>query len=252
VTSAPLRFGLIPWRCWDSIPKCITGLRIVFTGIVQDIGTVVQVRRLRGDVRLSIQLDKIRARDCEVGDSVAVNGACLTVVGVDDSLLGFDVSRESLANTVIGDWSPGDRVNLELALLPTTRLGGHLVSGHVDGVVPITAMEKDARSWRIVIDCPSSMSRYVARKGSVTIDGVSLTVNEVSPAGFGVNIVPHTWEATIFGGRAVGDRVHIEVDQVARYIEQLLVSEGQGGSAQTDEDVRNILEKSGFIGQGDK
>ena len=127
----------------------------MFTGIVQDIGTVVQARRLKGDVRLSVQTDGIQARDISPGDSVAVNGACLTVVGIDGSILEFDVSHESLANTVIGEWSASDRVNLELALLPTTRLGGHLVSGHVDGVAAVTAMVKDARSWRIGFHCPS-------------------------------------------------------------------------------------------------
>jgi riboflavin synthase len=224
----------------------------MFTGIVQDIGTVVQARRLKGDVRLSVQTDGIRARDISPGDSVAVNGACLTVVGIDGSILEFDVSRESLANTVIGEWSAGGRVNLELALLPTTRLGGHLVSGHVDGVAAVTAMEKDARSWRIGFHCPSSLRRYVARKGSVTIDGISLTVNAIESEGFGVNIVPHTWRTTTLGDRAVGDHVHIEVDQVARYIEQLLLEEDRPGIASTADDIRKTLESSGFLRQGSR
>jgi riboflavin synthase len=224
----------------------------MFTGIVQDIGTVVQARRLKGDVRLSVQTDGIRARDISPGDSVAVNGACLTVVGIDGSILEFDVSRESLANTVIGEWSAGDRVNLELALLPTTRLGGHLVSGHVDGVAAVTAMVKDARSWRIGFHCPSSLRRYVARKGSVTIDGISLTVNDIESDGFGVNIVPHTWSMTTLGDRAVGDHVHIEVDQVARYIEKLLQEEDRPGIVSTTDDIRKSLESSGFLRQGSR
>ncbi len=219
----------------------------MFTGIIQDIGNVVRIRQLKGDLRLCVRLDQISPDDIALGDSVAVNGACLTVVNIDGAELDFDVSKESLANTNIAAWTTGTGVNLELALLPTTRLGGHLVSGHVDGLATITRIEEDARSRRIEFECPQMLRRFIARKGSVTIDGISLTINDISDTGFGVNIVPHTLQVTTLGMRSEGDRVHIEVDQIARYLEQLLISGEAGRDGLKDESIREKLVSSGFI-----
>jgi riboflavin synthase len=219
----------------------------LFTGIVEDIGHVLHSRQLDGDLRLRVAVDSIDPGGVSLGDSIAVNGACLTVVGISGRELDFDVSRESLAHTIIGSWNSGTRVNLEQALLPTTRLGGHLVSGHVDGVGSIAGNTVDARSSRVSVSCPAPLRRFIAKKGSVTIDGVSLTVNELRSDGFEVNIVPHTLKVTTLGDWTVGVKVHLEVDQVARYIDQLLTSTETGDGLVSVDSMREKLANSGFM-----
>jgi len=198
----------------------------MFTGIVQDVGRVVSRDARGGDVRLVIAFDRLDPSGISIGDSICVQGCCLTAVELRDRAFAADVSRETLSLTTIGDLATGSRVNLEPSLKAGDPLGGHLVSGHVDGVGEIAGISGDARSTRMEISVPSVLARYIARKGSVAIDGVSLTVNEVQDATFGVNLIPHTQAVTTLGALRVGTRVNVEVDQIARYVERLL-----GGAA---------------------
>lgn len=193
----------------------------MFTGIVQSTGRIVRVEPRGGDARLVLVAADIGPADVAPGDSISVSGCCLTVIARDGDTLAFDVSNETLSLSTLGGLRRDDRVNLEMALRLSDRLGGHLVSGHVDGIGTVVAVEPDARSQRWTIEVPSALSRYIATKGSVCIDGVSLTVNETSGDRFGVNLIPHTVEHTTFGDRRVGDRVNLEVDMLARYIERL-------------------------------
>jgi riboflavin synthase len=163
-----------------------------------------------------------------LGDSIAVNGVCLTAIEFDSRGFSADVSRESLSRTTLGTLGPGAPVNLELALLPTTRLGGHLVSGHVDGVGRIIERVNDGRSWRFTLEAPENLARYIAEKGSICINGISLTVNTVTGPCFSVNIVPHTLQETTLGSSQTGDPVNLEVDLIARYLERLLLGEKAG------------------------
>jgi riboflavin synthase len=199
----------------------------MFTGIVQDVGRLVSRETRGGDVRLLIAFDRLDPSAMHVGDSICVQGCCLTAVELRDRTFAADVSRETLSLTTLGDLAPGDPVNLEPSLKAGDPLGGHLVSGHVDGVGEIAAIGGDARSTRIEITVPAALARYIARKGSVTIEGVSLTVNEVHGARFGINLIPHTQAVTTLGALRVGARVNVEVDPLARYIERLLSREGE-------------------------
>jgi len=194
----------------------------MFTGIVQDMGTLESCERRRGDLRLLIACTRLDLSALHAGDSVCVQGCCLTATELTGKGFAADVSRETLALTTLGELAPGASVNLEPALRAGDALGGHLVSGHVDAVAQVTAVRSDARSRRLTIEAPARLARYLAVKGSVTVDGVSLTVNSVAKATFGVNIIPHTQTATTLGGLRAGARVNLEVDLVARYMERLL------------------------------
>lgn len=194
----------------------------MFTGIVQDVGRVVSREARGGDERLLIAFGRLDASGMNVGDSICVQGCCLTAVELGDRTFAADVSRETLSLTTLGDLKPGSPVNLEPSLKAGDPLGGHLVSGHVDGVGEVAAIGGDARSTRIEVAAPPALARYIARKGSVTLDGVSLTVNEVQGATFGVNLIPHTQAVTTLGALGVAARVNIEVDPIARYVERLL------------------------------
>jgi len=194
----------------------------LFTGIVQDLGTIVEREERGGDLRLVIAFEELDEARVGLGDSICVQGCCLTVSARAGSTFAADLSRETLALTTLGSLAAGARVNLEPALRAGDALGGHLVSGHVDGIARVTSVESDARSRRLTIAVPSELARYLARKGSVTVDGVSLTVNEVAGASFGVNIIPHTQAVTTLGALTAGAAVNLEVDQLARYVERLL------------------------------
>lgn len=196
----------------------------MFTGIIKAIGEVGHVARRGGDMRLTIRSDGIRWAEFEVGESISVNGVCLTAVEFRDDGFLTDISVETLEVTALAGIVAGSKVNLEPALFLGERLGGHLVSGHIDCIGTIRARESDARSVRLDVEIPAEYRRYVARKGSVCIDGVSLTVNEVSAAVFNVNIIPHTAQVTIIGNYQVGTIVNIEVDMLARYLERLLTT----------------------------
>ena len=194
----------------------------MFTGIVQDVGRVVSRESRDGDERLTIacgQLDLSRTR---IGDSVCVQGCCLTVTALAGHTFAADLSRETLTRTTLGALTAGAPVNLEPALRAGDPLGGHLVSGHVDGVGRVAAAVADARSRRLTIEAPAELARYLVPKGSVTVDGVSLTVNEVTGASFGLSLIPHTLIVTTLGALTEGSQVNLEVDQVARYVARLL------------------------------
>jgi riboflavin synthase len=196
----------------------------LFTGIIQDVGRIERCEARGGDVRLVIGCQRLDTARIQLGDSISVQGCCLTVVEVQGRSFAADVSRETLALTTLGDLKTGSPVNLEPALRAGDALGGHLVSGHVDGVAQLRAVSGDARSQRLLISVPAALARFIAPKGSVALDGVSLTVNEVEDSTFGVNLIPHTQVVTTLGALAVGARLNLEVDQVARYLARLLAS----------------------------
>jgi riboflavin synthase len=196
----------------------------MFTGIVQDVGRIRRLEALGGDTRLTVGVERLELARTAIGDSIAVAGVCLTVVALEPGAFSADVSRETLALTTIGDWRVGQRVNLEPALRAGDALGGHLMSGHVDGVAEVCARQDEARSQRFRIRLPQPLARFIARKGSVGLDGVSLTVNAVEQQEFEVNLIPHTLAATTLGALAVGERVNLEVDLIARYTERLLAA----------------------------
>jgi len=194
----------------------------MFTGIVQDLGRVCTLEERGGDTRLTIQVQHLDLSRAQIGDSICVQGCCITVAALDRQSFQADLSRETLALTTLGELEPGTAVNLEPALRAGDALGGHLVSGHVDGVARVVERASDARSLRLTIEVPSALARYVARKGSVAVDGVSLTVNEVAGTHFGVNLIPHTQAVTTLGKLHPGARVNLEVDPIARYVERLM------------------------------
>lgn len=194
----------------------------MFTGIIQGVGTMAAREPRGGDVRLVIDVGSLPFERVELGESIAVNGVCLTVVEFAPGRFAADASNETLSLTTLGSLSPGDALNLERAMRPDDRLGGHLVSGHVDGVGRVAAIEPDARAQRWRFEAGPEVLRYVAKKGSICVDGVSLTVNQADDTGFEVALIPHTIENTRFAHTGVGDPVNLEVDLIARYVERLL------------------------------
>lgn len=197
----------------------------MFTGIIQAVGEIRFLEPRAGDVRLTVGTGKLDMRDVREGDSIAVNGVCLTAVTLAGPQFAADVSRETLSLTTLGALHKVSRVNLEKALTLSTPLGGHLVSGHVDGVGEVLERQQDARSWRFRIQAPAELARYIAPKGSICVDGTSLTINGVQGCVFDINIVPHTIAETIIGDYVVGTRVNLEVDLIARYLERLILGE---------------------------
>ena len=197
----------------------------MFTGIISAIGDIASLEERGGDVRLTIRSGNLNLTDVQLGDSIACNGACLTAVELTGEGFVADVSVETLNLTTIGNWQTGSRINMEKAMQATDRFGGHIVSGHVDGIGEVVALEEDARSWRFRLRAPREIAKYIAHKGSITVDGTSLTVNIVEGAEFELNIVPHTMQHTVMGDYKVGTKVNLEVDLVARYLERLLLSD---------------------------
>lgn len=194
----------------------------MFTGIIQAQGQIKRIDVRNGDWRLSVAVGSLDMSDVGMGDSIATNGVCLTAVEFTSTHFVADVSAETLKVTTLGQLKVGSKVNLEKALRLQDRLGGHLVSGHVDGVGQVKSISQDARSWRYLIEAPSEIARYIAHKGSVCINGISLTVNQVTGCKFDVNIVPHTRTETTISEWQVGTEVNLEVDLLARYLERLL------------------------------
>lgn len=194
----------------------------MFTGIIQAIGKVRAIDLLGGDARLHIDSGSLSLDSVSLGDSIAVNGVCLTVIDVGPNTFAADISQETLGLTTLGELVVGSSINLEPSLSLASPLGGHLVSGHVDGVGELKSLQPDARSTRMGFAVPQALERYIARKGSITLDGTSLTVNDISAAKIFVNIVPHTLEQTIMGSYKEGSRVNVEVDLIARYLERLI------------------------------
>lgn len=222
----------------------------MFTGIIENMGTIKSMASVGGDVRLTIEAPNLDFSDVKLGDSIACNGICLTVVALANQSYSVDVSRETLARTAMQHWKTGEWVNLEKAMLPTTRFGGHIVSGHVDGVGVVRQRRQDARSLYFEIEIPAELARYTATKGSITADGISLTTNLVKDNIVCLNIIPHTAQMTNIDQHwKIGSKVNIEVDLVARYLERLLT---QG--AQTDNSgqprtgiTEDFLAKNGFM-----
>lgn len=215
----------------------------MFTGIIAATGTLASIRDSGGDWRIRIASAELDFGDVATGDSIAVSGVCLTALDITRHSFDADVSRETLACTTLCDWKNGELVNLEKALMPQSRLGGHIVSGHVDGIAELVSRAPDARSERLVFRVPHELARYIAHKGSVCLDGVSLTVNEVAGDTFGVNIIPHTAERTTLHLYKPGRKVNVEVDVISRYLERLL----EGKADKTEGLTLDKLARAGFV-----
>ncbi|MCU7873632.1 MAG: riboflavin synthase [Candidatus Thiodiazotropha sp. (ex Lucinoma borealis)] len=218
----------------------------MFTGIIQAIGRVANLASKGGDLRLTIQSGQLDLSDVVLGDSIATNGICLTVIDLPGDGFSADVSRETTSLTTLHKLQPGSQVNLEKALTLNTRLGGHLVSGHVDGVGRIVQRKDDGRSVRFIVEAPDELARYIAHKGSICIDGTSLTVNGVEGARFDLNIVPHTLKQTIMEAYREGSEVNLEVDQIARYLERLMLGD-QAAKPSASGLTEALLQARGFI-----
>lgn len=215
----------------------------MFTGIIEAVGTLRKTFQADGEWHFEIAVGDLNVSDVSLGDSIAVSGCCLTVVSKSSNSFSADVSNETLRCTALGELSNGDRVNLEKAMRATDRFGGHIVSGHVDGVGKVTAIETESKSLKITFRVPSPLSRFVAAKGSICIDGISLTVNEVNGNYFSVNVIPHTQLETVVKEYKVGRSVNIEVDLIARYLERLF--EGKGAENNKGVDLE-FLKTNGY------
>lgn len=218
----------------------------MFTGIIEAVGEIVALQPSGGDLRLRIKTNDLDLSDVALGDSIATNGVCLTVVELPGDGYWADVSVETLDNTTLRGWKVGSPVNLEKALTPQTRLGGHLVSGHVDGVGEVVSRHGDARSERFRIKAPAALAKYIAHKGSITVDGTSLTVNAVDGDEFELNIVPHTIAKTVTGDYQPGSKVNLEVDVIARYLERLLLGDKAADPASASGINLAFLAEHGF------
>lgn len=212
----------------------------MFTGIIEATGSISQMTPKGGDVQVRVNSGKLDLADVALGDSIATNGVCLTVVELFADGYAADVSNETIKHTGFANYKAGQKVNLEKAMLPTTRFGGHMVSGHVDTVSHITAIYDNGRAKDIWVELPNDVKKYIVKKGSITIDGISLTVNDVNESQFKLTIVPHTSGQTTLDTLSVGDRVNVEIDLIARYVEQLIGAKDQGVSM-------DLLARSGFL-----
>lgn len=219
----------------------------MFTGIIQAVGKLVASENSSGDKKLRIHTADLDLSDVILGDSIATNGVCLTVIDLPGDGFWADVSVETLDYTTLGNLKNGSHVNLEKALRASDRLGGHIVSGHVDGVGEIVSIHTDARSIRYRLRAPKELAKYIAHKGSVCVDGVSLTVNKVEGAEFELNIVPHTQQKTLFGEYKTGTRVNLEVDVIARYLERLLLGDKASDTSDNNKLTIGFLAENGFM-----
>ncbi len=218
----------------------------MFTGIVESLGQVASLQSVGGDVRLRISTD-LDMSDVHLGDSIATNGICLTVTAWGSSWYEADVSRESLNRSTLGQWQVGQAVNVEKAMLPTTRFGGHIVSGHVDAVGEITVVREDARSIYYEVTAPAEIAKYLAEKGSVTVDGISLTINHLRGSVISLNLIPHTADRTNIGTWKTGAKVNLEVDVLARYIERLMLGDKAAETKEQSKLSMAFLAENGFL-----
>ncbi|OAL79841.1 riboflavin synthase subunit alpha [Acinetobacter sp. SFB] len=218
----------------------------MFTGIIESLGKVESLQSVGGDVRLRIGTH-LDMSDVHLGDSIATNGICLTVIEWGENWYAADVSRESLNRTTLGTWKVGQRVNVEKAMLPTTRFGGHIVSGHVDAVGEITVVREDARSIYYEVTAPVEIAKYLAEKGSVTVDGISLTINHLRGNVISLNLIPHTAERTNIGTWKAGAKVNLEVDVLARYIERLMLGDKAAETKEPSKLSMAFLAENGFL-----
>ena len=219
----------------------------MFTGIIEAVGTIVAMTNKGQDISLRIQTGKLDLADVKLGDSIATNGVCLTVVQLPGDGYVADLSAETLKRTGFVHYRPGQSVNLEKALMPTSRLGGHLVSGHVDGVGEVVAITPLGRAVEYWIEAPAELARYIAEKGSITVDGISLTVNSVEGARFRLTIVPHTTQETTIAQWRVGSRVNLEVDVIARYLERLILGDKAAKPQASSNVTMAMLAENGFL-----
>lgn len=217
----------------------------MFTGIIESVGKIESIEDKGGDARVWIQTARMDMSDVQLGDSIAMNGVCLTAIELREDAYCADVSGETLSLTSLKQLKEGSQVNLEKALTPNTRLGGHMVSGHVDGLGKVIERYDDARSVRFVIESPRSLAKYIAVKGSITVDGVSLTVNKLDGCQFELNIVPHTLQETIMQSYQAGSEVNLEVDLIARYLERLML--GEKAAEPGSKISQSFLAENGFL-----
>lgn len=218
----------------------------MFTGIVESLGKVESLQSVGGDIRLRIQ-SNLDMSDVHLGDSIATNGICLTVIDWGEHWYEADVSRESLNRSTVGQWKVGQLVNVEKAMLPTTRFGGHIVSGHVDAVGEITTVRQDARSLYFEVTAPVEIAKYLAEKGSITVDGISLTINHLRGNILSLNLIPHTAERTNISTWKTGTKVNLEVDVLARYIERLLLGDKAAEQKTESKLTMDFLAANGFL-----
>jgi riboflavin synthase len=222
----------------------------MFTGIIEDVGIIESLVPSGEDIRLSIKTDKLDMSDVSMGDSIANNGVCLTVVAMSKSGFSADISHETIKRSGFANYQAGSRVNLEKALHANGRLGGHIVSGHVDGVGEISSIATVGRYVEIWIKAPEQLAKYLAEKGSITVDGVSLTVNQIDGAKFLLTLIPHSLQETIIGLYKAGNKVNLEVDVIARYLERLMMGDKAAYSS-TDTDKKDIsmafLAENGYL-----
>lgn len=219
----------------------------MFTGIIESVGYIEKLQPKGDDIRLTVNVGKLDMSDVALGDSIATNGVCLTVVEFSDSHYCADVSPETIKRTGFADYQVGGKVNLEKAMQANARLGGHIVSGHVDGVGVIDSIKTIDRWLEVWIKAPDSLAKYIAEKGSITIDGVSLTVNDVEGAKFMLTLIPHTIEETIIGNYEVGAKVNIEVDLIARYLERLMLGDKAAVSGEKKDISLEFLAEHGYL-----
>lgn len=219
----------------------------MFTGIIESVGTLRKIERLGEDIRLNVASDKLDLSDVRLGDSIATNGVCLTVVECLSDGYVADISAETVGLTGFANYQVGTKVNLEKAVTPTTRLGGHMVSGHVDGVASVDDRQLRGKAIEFWLSAPTALARYIAHKGSITIDGVSLTVNEVQDNRFRLTIVPHTAGETTLVDLKAGDSVNIEVDLIARHLERLMTYADKESQQPESNVTMDLLARSGFL-----
>ena len=218
----------------------------MFTGIIKEIGTIKKITDKVQDIEFEVS-SSVLLKDIKTGDSIAINGACLTAKSFSKDSFTFDISSNTLAHTNLGELKTGDKVNLEDSLTPSDKLGGHFVSGHIDCTARITGIGKTGKAYEIAFELPSEAAPYITERGSVAIDGISLTVTAVTGDGFKVVIIPHTFENTVLGSKGAGSSVNIEVDMLARYIANYLNNKNQKTSGEKDRILKEKLEKYGFI-----
>ncbi|MUI54044.1 riboflavin synthase [Aliivibrio fischeri] len=217
----------------------------MFTGIIESVGTLQAITPKGEDISVTVNVGQLDMSDVKLGDSIATNGVCLTVVAMTERTYTADLSLETLKRTGFVDYKAGDKVNLEKAMLPTTRFGGHIVSGHVDAVGEIIERHQTGRAIEFWIQLPQTLAKYVVEKGSITVDGISLTVNDIRKNAFKLTIVPHTAAETTMDNFSVGQKVNLEVDVIARYLERLVI--GQKEEQPESSVTMDLLAKSGFL-----
>ncbi|WP_100656340.1 riboflavin synthase [Alteromonas flava] len=220
----------------------------MFTGIISAVGTLTALQHKGDDMRITVNVGKLDMADVALGDSIATNGVCLTVVDFDQHSFSADVSAETLRHTGFGQYAIGTHVNLEKALAVSDRLGGHIVSGHVDGIGTVSKINRHSKYIEFWVTAPTSLAKYIAHKGSITVDGISLTVNEVNGAEFMLWIIPHTLQETVMADYQVGSQVNLEVDLVARYLERLLLGDDAAKATTSKLDMA-FLAEHGFLKQ---